>query len=265
MRYLLCYDGSPDGTKALTHLCKLLKDDDYVVMFAATEASRSRMKELGIRKEDRPSSSSDQEREIRRVMYNLLQSATKTLKDAGAKNTKMVLVETSDVRRTALDIAKQEDVDMIVLGQKGKSGFKRMFVGSTAQYIVQRAPVPVLIVRGDVPIEIDDKDTDDVVWYQVSEDNFNLVYDENRPATYAASSTNFDREVPRPSYPVTAEKETKTEIKQRVYEPVMEKDVERLSPGKHHHHQSDHTKKVTVETKEKVDTGDRKKVTVEHH
>jgi nucleotide-binding universal stress UspA family protein len=37
--------------------------------------------------------------------------------------------------------------DLIVCGTHGRRGLKRLFMGSDAEYIVRRSPVPVLLIR----------------------------------------------------------------------------------------------------------------------
>jgi nucleotide-binding universal stress UspA family protein len=44
--------------------------------------------------------------------------------------------------------ARQIHADMIVLGSHGRRGLDRVLMGSDAEQIVRRAPVPVLVVKG---------------------------------------------------------------------------------------------------------------------
>jgi nucleotide-binding universal stress UspA family protein len=46
-----------------------------------------------------------------------------------------------------VDCAANNDVDVIVIGTKGRTGFKRLLMGSTANGVVQHAHCPVLLVR----------------------------------------------------------------------------------------------------------------------
>ena len=46
-----------------------------------------------------------------------------------------------------LKISKQNDVDLIVMGSHGASGFKEMFIGSNAEKVVRNSDVPVLIIK----------------------------------------------------------------------------------------------------------------------
>ena len=42
--------------------------------------------------------------------------------------------------------AKEKDVDLIIIGTHGKTGIKRMLIGSVAQKVVGYAPCPVMVV-----------------------------------------------------------------------------------------------------------------------
>lgn len=43
--------------------------------------------------------------------------------------------------------AEDEDVDLIVVGSHGREGISRVLLGSVAEAVVRRAPVPTLVVR----------------------------------------------------------------------------------------------------------------------
>ena len=42
--------------------------------------------------------------------------------------------------------AKEKNVDLIVMGTRGKTGLKRVFLGSVAQKVIGYAPCPVMVV-----------------------------------------------------------------------------------------------------------------------
>jgi nucleotide-binding universal stress UspA family protein len=46
-----------------------------------------------------------------------------------------------------LDVAKNEKADLIVMGSHGRTGLKRLWLGSVAESVVQEATIPILIVR----------------------------------------------------------------------------------------------------------------------
>lgn len=49
--------------------------------------------------------------------------------------------------RAIVDYAEEHDVDHIVIGSHGRSGVTRILLGSVAESVVRRSPVPVTIVR----------------------------------------------------------------------------------------------------------------------
>ncbi|WP_333600970.1 universal stress protein [Flavobacterium sp.] len=48
-----------------------------------------------------------------------------------------------------MNISKKNDVDLIVMGSHGASGFKEMFIGSNAEKVVRFSETPVLVVKKD--------------------------------------------------------------------------------------------------------------------
>ena len=90
---------------------------------------------------------------IRDLMDNLRESHQKILSDAAniVKNKKPSLKfqtrleegRTSDV---IVDIAKEEDVDLIIMGSRGMGGIVG-FLGSTSRHVVEACTKPILIVK----------------------------------------------------------------------------------------------------------------------
>ncbi len=46
-----------------------------------------------------------------------------------------------------LKISKKNNIDLIVMGSHGSSGFKEMFIGSNAEKVVRNSNVPVLVIK----------------------------------------------------------------------------------------------------------------------
>jgi nucleotide-binding universal stress UspA family protein len=63
-----------------------------------------------------------------------------------------MLVGQGDPANQIVEFAKQEDANLIVLGTHGRTGLKRLLMGSIAEAIVRRAHCPVLVMKqGDDP------------------------------------------------------------------------------------------------------------------
>ncbi len=52
--------------------------------------------------------------------------------------------------------AVENEIDLIVMSTRGHGGFNRWALGSTADGVVRRAPVPVLLVRVGEPHELEE-------------------------------------------------------------------------------------------------------------
>ena len=54
----------------------------------------------------------------------------------------------SGARRDDLEVAAKElDVDVIVIGSRGRGAIRRALLGSVSSHVVHNAPCPVLVIR----------------------------------------------------------------------------------------------------------------------
>lgn len=71
--------------------------------------------------------------------------AEHSLRNHGLRTTTRVL--SGDPREAILDAAKDDHVDLIVVGGRERSAFDRMLHGSVAAYVVAHAPCNVMVVK----------------------------------------------------------------------------------------------------------------------
>lgn len=57
------------------------------------------------------------------------------------------IIKEGSPAKAILEVASQEDVDLIVIGSSGKSGFDRFILGSVSEKVVNAAKCPVLVVH----------------------------------------------------------------------------------------------------------------------
>ena len=57
-------------------------------------------------------------------------------------------VREGEAHKAIIDLAKEQKTQLIILGSHGKSGIKRLLMGSVAERVLSHAPCPVLVVKG---------------------------------------------------------------------------------------------------------------------
>ena len=64
-----------------------------------------------------------------------------------------VLIKEGDLRSNIAGVVAAHDVDLIVMGTRGRSGIRKFMLGSSAEEIFRQAPCPVLTVGPHAPSE----------------------------------------------------------------------------------------------------------------
>lgn len=72
-----------------------------------------------------------------------------TAREIAAEHDTEIRTETEigSPRRQIVAYAEEEEVDHIILGSHGRTGLSRVLLGSVAESVVRRAPMPVTVVR----------------------------------------------------------------------------------------------------------------------
>jgi nucleotide-binding universal stress UspA family protein len=91
---------------------------------------------------------------INAILENSKQEAQKWFDDIGKNavtsgvkfKTEVVASPTSTVR-AIVDYAERNEVDLIVVGTRGRSGFTKLLLGSVASGVVTYASCPVMVVK----------------------------------------------------------------------------------------------------------------------
>lgn len=69
----------------------------------------------------------------------------KKAEDAGVKAE--TFVEKTVAYEAIINLAKEQNVDMIVMGSHGRTGLKRLLMGSVTEKVISHAPYPVLVIK----------------------------------------------------------------------------------------------------------------------
>ncbi|ELY64072.1 universal stress protein [Natronococcus jeotgali] len=137
MTVLVAYDGSAPARKAVEYAFDAHADEEIVLLRVVEAADGST--EAGINL-------------LQEALRDREEKAASELADATAE------IDTEDVEfrtetavgkpeREVVSFAEEHDIDHIVIGSHGREGVSRVLLGSVAERIARRAPVPVTIVR----------------------------------------------------------------------------------------------------------------------
>ena len=84
---------------------------------------------------------------------DVAEEGTKLLKtirervDRPDTESRSTLVESARPAEALAELAKEHDIDLVVVGHRGRSAMTRALLGSVADRLVQICPKPVLVVR----------------------------------------------------------------------------------------------------------------------
>ncbi|UZE92225.1 MAG: universal stress protein [Methanosarcinales archaeon] len=139
-KILIATDGSTQTKKAVGHaieLARLMSAKVYIVYVVDSVAFASIP--LDMRSEN---------------IYEGLKKdgldATKVVADAAGEkgvDAETVILEGNPAEEI-VDFAKNNEIDLIVLGTLGKSGIERFLLGSVAEKVARTSPITVMIVKG---------------------------------------------------------------------------------------------------------------------
>jgi nucleotide-binding universal stress UspA family protein len=78
----------------------------------------------------------------------ILEDAKSATREAGVEfGAELVHTISGHVSLLILDVARQVNADLIVMGTHGRRGVKRLLMGSDAEMVLRSSPVPILFVR----------------------------------------------------------------------------------------------------------------------
>ena len=141
-RILVAIDDSEESDDALAHAFDVHADDEFVVLHVINP---DRWISAGDDEEGELYYSAELEESIKRAADDLLAEAAGTAREAG--------IDAETVRvfgqpaAAILEYVEENPVDQIVMGSRGRTGLDRLLLGSVAERVVRRSPVPVTVVR----------------------------------------------------------------------------------------------------------------------
>jgi nucleotide-binding universal stress UspA family protein len=137
MSILVPIDGSPPSEAALEHAFEQFSTESITALYVMDPVDGATA--WG------PGSADDWLAAAEERAETVLAGAKDAAADAGVD----VTTESTVGRpaRAIVDYADEQDIDHIVIGSHGRDGISRVLLGSVAETVVRRSPVPVTVIR----------------------------------------------------------------------------------------------------------------------
>ncbi len=150
MKILVCTDGSEHSKKTLEEASKIAggcNADEVSIIYVYNQApdfSYLREKGSSINAEDIENFRKLEEQH-KEECKNILSEALKVFEKKGLKA--RTIFEVGHPAETIVRVASEGEFDMIVIGNRGLGGLKRLFLGSVSNAVVHNAKPSVLTVK----------------------------------------------------------------------------------------------------------------------
>ena len=146
-RILVPVDGSETATSGLREAIRLAKDQDAQIriVHVVDEFVMTSPNAYGAVMDNVIT-------DLRAAGKSILASAQKLAQDAAIPaDTQLIEAFGGHAGEYIIQTAKDWAADIIVCGTHGRRGLRRIVLGSGAEYLVRRSPVPILLVRAVGP------------------------------------------------------------------------------------------------------------------
>jgi nucleotide-binding universal stress UspA family protein len=147
-KILVAVDGSEQSSKAAEYAIEIGKKYS-AQLTALTVLDISKPKHLSSTFITAPTYAMRELEEERKEAQQWLDKIANIVSEKGNNNIqfKSQIEKSMSVEGTIVDYSEQENIDLIVVGTKGRSGFTKLLLGSVASKVVTYAHCPVLVVK----------------------------------------------------------------------------------------------------------------------
>jgi nucleotide-binding universal stress UspA family protein len=137
MRVLVPVDGSDPSDEALSYALEQFGDDDIVALYVMDPVDGATA--WG------PGSADDWLSAAEERADDVLEGAAETASEAGVE----ITTDTTIGRpaHAIVEYADEHGIDHVVVGSHSREGISRVLLGSVAETVVRRAPIPVTVAR----------------------------------------------------------------------------------------------------------------------
>jgi nucleotide-binding universal stress UspA family protein len=139
---LVAYDDSTQADRALACALESFPDAHVTLLTVIDPADAGSRRRLSL-----PPLGDEWLARAREHAETQLADATERARDAGVDVG--TAIEVGRPANTIVGYARDHDVDHVVMGSHGRSGVTRILLGSVAETVIRRSPVPVTVARAN--------------------------------------------------------------------------------------------------------------------
>ena len=133
-------DGSEGAEAAMDEVIELVHDEGATVHLVCVYPAQRPLERLGLTARQEPT-------DLRGVAADVLARGERRFADAGFSVEKHA--REGDPAHVILNVASEQDADLIVVGARGLTSFERFLLGSVSSKLAHHAPCSLMIVRED--------------------------------------------------------------------------------------------------------------------
>jgi nucleotide-binding universal stress UspA family protein len=131
-------DGSPGAEAAVNKVIELVPGEDVTVHLVCAYPGRSALERIGLTARQEPT-------DLRGVAADVLARDEHRFKDAGFTVEKHA--REGDAAHVIIDVATEQNAELIAVGARGQGGLRRFMLGSVSGKLAHHAPKTLLIVQ----------------------------------------------------------------------------------------------------------------------
>ena len=144
---LVAIDGSESSMKAVDYAIELAKKEDNSRLTVLNILDIDTAKQVSSSIITAPTYGLEEYELHKKAVLEWLDAIKRKCENEGIKTEIKVIGGPSPVPDSIIIYAENENVDLIVVGTRGRSGFKKLLLGNVASKVITYAHCPVLVVK----------------------------------------------------------------------------------------------------------------------